>query len=622
MKTLLHRITIGLIVLFTCTTIWGQTVQDSIKNSKGFDATQEAFQKRYRFPDAVPFDTLWKNNISFSVYGGLDRFIPRGDGDFNTGPVMGVGMNWRFAPAHTVRGVLQYGSFARKIDNEMLRRFGLQADYLLNITSFMKGYNPGRLFEISAMAGIGYQYASFLGNNEHAADLHFGVQLKLHPTSQVDFFLEPRFSFLSDGIDHSDQKNWHKYDMTYGAVVGMTYHLKDWKPFGGIRLLDGDKMLDNTFISVAGGGQFQISKLTNEIGLTKAIGPHVAVSVGKWLVPAFGLRFSAFTSADTWHKKVLDSGEMIYEMSTYNGVRLEGIMNVNQLVSKKEVQSPFSVNLLAGGEVGSIKKENGFSPAKGGYTGFTGGMQFKYRLFDDVSVFVEPRVTMASFTLRTNQKIEGRYVAERYTDNLFNLNVGIEIARANEENRLAREVYAEEFTPQLFVSAGVGLGMPLQMKRFRLKNYLDYNGMVAAGYTFTPLHAARVSADFGPYSMDLKTRAVKYNMPSVGLDYMLNLTNMMMGYDPARKYDVQWVAGVVGSMRMKPSEEIADEELNKSKFFVGLGTGIHASYQVADKFKVFIEPKLRFYSKELLMQSSIQGKDMMLLFHAGTTYTF
>ena len=146
--------------------------------------------------------------------------------------------------------------------------------------------------------------------------------------------------------------------------------------------------------------------------------------------------------------------------------------------------------------------------------------------------------------------------------------------------------------------------------------------MVAAGYAFTPLHAARVSADFGPYSMDLKTRAVKYNMPSVGLDYMLNLTNMMMGYDPARKYDVLWVAGVVGSMRMKPSEEIADEELNKSKFFVGLGTGIHASYQVADKFKVFIEPKLRFYSKELLMQSSIQGKDMMLLFHAGTTYTF
>ena len=278
-------------------------------------------------------------------------------------------------------------------------------------------------------------------------------------------------------------------------------------------------------------------------------------------------------------------------------------MNVNQLVSKKEVQSPFSVNLLAGGEVGNIKKENGFSPAKGGYTGFTGGMQFKYRLFDDVSVFIEPRVTMASFTLRTNQKIEGRYVAERYTDNLFNLNVGIEIARANEENRLAREVYAEEFTPQL-------------------KNYLDYNAMVAAGYAFTPLHAARVSADFGPYSMDLKTRAVKYNMPSVGLDYMLNLTNMMMGYDPARKYDVQWVAGVVGSMRMKPSEEIADEELNKSKFFVGLGTGIHASYQVADKFKVFIEPKLRFYSKELLMQSSIQGKDMMLLFHAGTTYTF
>lgn len=598
-------------------TVWGQAVEQ-----KGFDATKEAFQRSYRYPDAVPFDTIWKNNLSFSVFGGMDRFIPRGDGDFSTGPVVGAGVNWRFAPSHTLRGSIQYGSFARKIDNEMLHRFGLQADYLMNITSFIKGYNPGRLFEVSVLAGVGLQFASFLGKSEQAADVHLGLQLKLHPNSQMDFYLEPRFSFLSDGIDHSDQKNWHKYDMTYGAVVGMTYHLKSWKPFGSIKLLDGDKLLDNTFISVAGGGQFQISELTSDLGVTKAIGPHVAVSVGKWLVPTFGLRFSAFNSADTWHSKMLDSGDLIYEMSTYTGVRLEGMMNINQLIAPKQEGTPFSVNLLAGGEVGSIKKENGFNPAKGGYTGFTGGVQFKYHLFDDVSVFLEPRVTMASFTLKTNQKIEGRYVAERYTDNLFNLNIGIEIARAKEENRLIRENYADNFTPSLFVSGGIGMGIPLQMKRFRLKNYFDYSAMVAAGYTFTPLSTARIAADFGPFSIDLKSKAIKYNMPSVELDYMLNLTNLMMGYDPKRKYDVQWIAGLAGSMRMKPSEEVADEDLSKSKFFMGIGTGIHVSYQVADKFKVFIEPKMRFYSKELLLQSSIQGHDTMLLFHAGTTYTF
>ena len=160
-------------------------------------------------------------------------------------------------------------------------RLGIQADYLFNFTSSTQGYNPGRLFEISALAGVGYQFASFLNKNEHAADLHLGLQFKLHPTPNVDFYLEPRFSLLSDGIDHSDQKNWHKYDMTYGAVVGMTYHLKAWKPFGSTRLLEGESMWDNTFISVAGGGQFQWSKLTSELGVFNAIGPHYTLSAGK-----------------------------------------------------------------------------------------------------------------------------------------------------------------------------------------------------------------------------------------------------------------------------------------------------------------------------------------------------
>ena len=96
----------------------------------------------------------------------------------------------------------------------------------------------------------------------------------------------------------------------------------------------------------------------------------------------------------------------------------------------------------------------------------------------------------------------------------------------------------------------------------------------------------------------------------------------MMGYEPERKFDVHLLAGIVGSMRMKPSEEINDDELNKNKFFFGIGTGIQASYEVIDHIKIFIEPKLRFYSKKFLMQSSIQGHDTMLLFHTGATYTF
>lgn len=82
--------------------------------------------------------------------------------------------------------------------------------------------------------------------------------------------------------------------------------------------------MDNTFVSVAAGGQLQASRLTSEIGLVNSVGPHISLSAGKWLIPAFGLRLSAFKSSDTWHKKVTASsansaGEEFYEMSAYAG---------------------------------------------------------------------------------------------------------------------------------------------------------------------------------------------------------------------------------------------------------------------------------------------------------------
>ena len=64
----------------------------------GFDATRQMFQRRYQHPDAVPFDTLWKNNVYISLFGGMDKMIPRGNTDFNTGPVGGIAANWQFAP--------------------------------------------------------------------------------------------------------------------------------------------------------------------------------------------------------------------------------------------------------------------------------------------------------------------------------------------------------------------------------------------------------------------------------------------------------------------------------------------------------------------------------------------
>lgn len=375
--------------------------------------------------------------------------------------------------------------------------------------------------------------------------------------------------------------------------------------------------MDNTFLSIAAGGQFQASRLTSEMGLTNSIGPHISLSAGKWLIPAFGLRLSAFKSADTWHKKVIASsvssaGEEFYEMSAYAGGRLEGMLDATYFFNGRQLNPKFSVNVLAGGELGYIQKENGYRPAKGGYTGFTGGLQFKYRLWGDVSLFAEPRTSLASYSLKTNEKEEGRYVAKKFTDNLYSINIGIEIQRTDEENRMAHSLNRDLFKPSFFVSGAIGFSVPIQMKRYEPKRYFDYMATISAGRIFTPLSSLRLAADYGPLSTDRKGKTLEYDMASGSLDYMLNLTNLMTGYDPERKYDVQLFAGIVASMRLKQD----------NRFFIGGEAGLQTSYQVSRRFKVFLEPKIRFYGKELLMQDNVQGRDVMMSLHAGTSFSF
>ena len=60
---------------------------------------------------------------------------------------------------------------------------------------------------------------------------------------------------------------------------------------------------------------------------------------------------------------------------------------------------------------------------------------FKYRLWGDVSLFAEPRTSLASHSLKTNEKERRQIRSQKFTDNLYSINIGIEIQRTD-ENRI------------------------------------------------------------------------------------------------------------------------------------------------------------------------------------------
>lgn len=638
-----------------------------------FNAVEYAMQRRYRH-QGIPFDKKdWKSHTSVSLVGGIEHLVNWGDYKYKTGVMAGISVARELTAEHIVRGSFLMGNHTREADNVRMNRVAFQADYLFNITASTKGYTPGRFSELLTVLGLGYQLSGVDGQSKGVPEIHLGVQWKLHPSNNVDLFLEPRLNILGDDIDHSTQ-NQHKYDISYGALLGLTYRFKGFQPERIKNVLVGNNFLDNTFISYSFGSQFQSSKMTNELGTSKAMGPLMTLSVGKWLMPELAIRFSATHGSNAWHQKsiaptmdenggIIAEGEHFYESSRYTGVRTEAIVNTLYFVHQNP-NAKFHLNVLAGLEIGKMTKHNHLKPINKLYSGFSSGLQLKYNIMDELAFFIEPRITFADYSEKSNEIYMGKYMTKNYTDKLFSFNLGIELMRATEENRLARSLNDELFEPYYFTTVSVGFGSPIQMKRYELKRYLDYQTALSIGRTFTPLSSLRLSGDYGPLTVDIKDGDKKYNMVSVGLDYMLNLTNMMMGYDPQRKWDAELLAGIVGSFRMKPNDATKtltepevdnpaedvpsnpnepptrneDEELvinekgekpiysegdlNKSGMHIGAQLGMHLSYQINPKIKIFMEPKMRIYGKELLMQNNVKGTDILMSILFGAKYSF
>ena len=105
------------------------TPKDSLPEQ--FDATDRAFIKRYRYPDAVPFERKdWKSHTYISLFGGIDKILPRSHTSFNVGPTGGVAVGTQLSRAHGVRLSL-YGG--RSVED--VRRLSFD-QLFLGVTAF------------------------------------------------------------------------------------------------------------------------------------------------------------------------------------------------------------------------------------------------------------------------------------------------------------------------------------------------------------------------------------------------------------------------------------------------------------------------------------------------------
>lgn len=278
--------------------------QDTATVQPSFNALNYSLQKRYHPGDKIQFErkkgTL---NLFVSAFAGFDKLLSREETDFAVGSFFGASVGKNVSRVSTFRGSLFGGSYTRNFNHARLTRWGAELDYIFNVSTFIAGYNPGRMFEVSTVFGLGYQLAFLEKQSAHVGEFHLGLQFRLHTSPSFDFYLEPRAMIQTDGMSRMIQHNWHKYDLSFGATAGLTYRFQAAPLTSRMKMLDGDGLADNTFVSFASGMQMQLSKMTSDIGTLKSAGPAFSLSLGKWLTPAFGIRLSGFSSADTWHEQ-------------------------------------------------------------------------------------------------------------------------------------------------------------------------------------------------------------------------------------------------------------------------------------------------------------------------------
>lgn len=617
---------IFILIVGACVGGWGpvtaqenysQTRQDSILNARQdsimnariksdtayrtkVNALEYSMQKRYR-PGYGRFanDKIW-DNLYIGFWGGVNGLFSRAGYEMKGGSEIGVSVTKYLSPYNAVRvaGIINEGK--RKLDNESWSSYGILGEHLFNVTTYVNGFNPGRLLEFSTIEGIGMHRSSLGGEKQTAFDLHLGAQMKIRTGTRLDFFLEPRVSLFTDNIDLSGDENWHGYDVGYSAYLGMSYRL------GRSYSSSEEGFWENTFLSFSEGMQVQNSANAREAGWLKGMGPAVSVSAGKWLLNSFGLRLSAFASYNTWKS---DREKNLDRLTAYGGGRLEAMLNPYAFFVNDVRPVRWGVIPMVGVEAGLMKKQDEKKMISKSYAALTAGIQFKYYADRDVALFLEPRFSNVPYSFSQKNYI-GTVEETAFSDQLWSLSLGVEIRRPQKQVRQNLRARKQGFKPYTYSSVGLGLAYPMQSARYHSRR-AGSSLTAALGRQFTPVSGLRASIDAGNmYSWNDGWEPRTYLTGA--LDYTLDVTNLIGLYEPERK----WSAELFGGPVLTAATD------SEKRFYVGVEAGGRLGLQVYDNLGIYAEPKFRCYSSKMIPNGKGEGTPLQMNLSVGTSYRF
>ena len=579
--------------------------------SIGFDPSSVRLQKRYRpLENDSLFPKQWWRRFYFGIGGGIQGLTD------NIGMVSNASANaylgYHLTPIHSLRLSGSYIKYNFNGNNKSAKSLGVGIDYLVNLSNFAWGYDPSRVFEVSTVVGIGARYSRAALPSKINPYAHIGLNADVYISKYASLFFEPYIGAQRQMSTVLNNPSREKWNLMYGFSTGLQVSLENRTDYFSEADSIYKKIFLDTSIGVVSSGRSG--------GILNRLGVGYQAALGLWINPMIGLRVGAHGESFYWTSRIRNKNNVPVRYS-HNQVLVGGraeLMLDPLNFSKKWREAPeghdFDLNLLLGGELGwelknglygeSIRRSHAY------YYGITSALQALYRIDKGTYIYIEPRYQAIYYN---DMKSEGWSPS----DHIASINVG---SRVYLTKPFSFKRPQGAYIPHWWVAIDAGALKYYNAPRVT-KGGIGLNPTIgfAAGYDLSPwasfraqlayqrlynVHTARYSGYAGSqkrYGEGLWESS--YDAMDLRLSYMLNLNNLLQGYDAGRRFNLWWTVGpslsyifnqsdtwVEGQKNVLPDlKHIELSNSREGKISPGINTSIMAALRVAPQYDVTVE---------------------------------
>lgn len=579
--------------------------------SIGFDPSSVRLQKRYRpLENDSLFPKQWWRRFYFGIGGGIQGLTD------NIGMVSNASANaylgYHLTPIHSLRLSGSYIKYNFNGINKSAKSLGVGIDYLVNLSNFAWGYDPSRVFEVSTVVGIGARYSRAALPSKINPYAHIGLNADVYISKYASLFFEPYIGAQRQMSTVLNNPSREKWNLMYGFSTGLQVSLENRTDYFSEADSIYKKIFLDTSIGVVSSGRSG--------GILNRLGVGYQAALGLWINPMIGLRVGAHGESFYWTSRIRNKNNVPVRYS-HNQVLVGGraeLMLDPLNFSKKWREAPeghdFDLNLLLGGELGwelknglygeSIRRSHAY------YYGITSALQALYRIDKGTYIYIEPRYQAIYYN---DKKSEGWSPS----DHIASINVG---SRVYLTKPFSFRRPQGAYIPHWWVAIDAGALKYYNAPRVT-KDGIGLNPTIgfAAGYDLSPwasfraqlayqrlynVHTARYSGYAGSqkrYGEGLWESS--YDAMDLRLSYMLNLNNLLQGYDAGRRFNLWWTVGpslsyifnqsdtwVEGQKNVLPDlKHIELSNSREGKISPGINTSIMVALRVAPQYDVTVE---------------------------------